>query len=254
MEINYIIRGSGFPFFFQHGLGGNISQPQELLDFVEGIQLISLDCRGHGKTPFDKAENISFDQYTNDLTSLADQLCIEQAIFGGISMGAGVALNLALQYPKKVKALVLVRPAWLDKPHPQNLDILKLLANLMEEGRGEELIRHKDFIGLEQVEYNTAQSVLKQLGREQPEYTSIIFKKMIADCPFSNLSELRELKIPVLILASKDDALHPYEIANSLKNAIPNSILIEVPSKYLHKYLHELIVGKEIIRFLSKVK
>ena len=39
-------------------------------------------------------------------------------------MGAGVALNLTLRYPQRVKGLLLVRPAWLAQPYPPNLDCM----------------------------------------------------------------------------------------------------------------------------------
>jgi len=38
------------PFVFQHGLGADISQPMAFFGKDRPFRLISLDCRGHGKT------------------------------------------------------------------------------------------------------------------------------------------------------------------------------------------------------------
>jgi pimeloyl-ACP methyl ester carboxylesterase len=54
INFHYKTRGSGVPFFFQHGLGADSDQPQALLQDVNGVRLISMDCRGHGQTPFAK--------------------------------------------------------------------------------------------------------------------------------------------------------------------------------------------------------
>jgi pimeloyl-ACP methyl ester carboxylesterase len=52
-----------------------------------------------------------------------DYLRLPQAIVGGISMGAAVALNFTLRFPERVLGLILSRPAWLDGPLPSNVRI-----------------------------------------------------------------------------------------------------------------------------------
>ena len=59
-------------------------------------RLLTLDCRGHGATePLGEEARLNFSAFADDVVALLDHLGIEQAIVGGISMGAGVALNLA---------------------------------------------------------------------------------------------------------------------------------------------------------------
>src|ERR687889_604426 len=43
-------------------------------------------------------------------------------------MGAGVALRFALAEPERVRGLVLIRPAWLDRPNPPNLAVFRMPA------------------------------------------------------------------------------------------------------------------------------
>ena len=66
----YTTTGKGFPFFFQHGLGANLNQPQQLLGKQKNVQLISMDCPGHGATPLPKGQIPSFNfHYNNDRSS-----------------------------------------------------------------------------------------------------------------------------------------------------------------------------------------
>ena len=121
ITFSYRETGSGTPFFFQHGLGGDANQTFNLFRPPPGIRLLTLDCRAHGQTPVGPPEKISLATFTNDLLALMDFLKIEKAIVGGVSMGAAMALSLAIAHPDRVLGLVLDRPAWLDGPRRDNI-------------------------------------------------------------------------------------------------------------------------------------
>jgi len=56
-----------------------------------------------------------------------------RAVVGGVSMGAGIALNFGLRHPDKTAALVLSRPAWLNESVPGNLAVYPKIAALVEQ-------------------------------------------------------------------------------------------------------------------------
>ena len=96
-----------------------ISQPAGIFPPMSGVRLLSLDCRGHGGTrPLGPRTSSPFSSFADDVAALMDHLGLQRAVVGGISMGAGVALNLAFRYPQRVVGLVLAHPAWLDSPRP----------------------------------------------------------------------------------------------------------------------------------------
>jgi len=249
---HYIIRGTGVPFFFQHGLGADCQQQQSLLKDLDHVQLISMDCRGHGETPLNYPNQVSFNQFADEVIDLSDYLNTGQFILGGISMGAGISLNIAIRYPERVRALILVRPAWLNKVHPENLQLLELLAKLINKQQGETVVNLKEYKELESKEYNTAQAILKLLARKQPEHTAYLLETMIADKPFQNAEQLRNINIPTLILCSYNDFLHPYHYGLILHENIQHSIIKEVPSRYLNNDLHEKAVLQEVKFFLNQ--
>jgi pimeloyl-ACP methyl ester carboxylesterase len=249
---HYIIRGTGTPFFFQHGLGGDCQQPQALLKDLDNIQLISMDSRGHGETPLNHPNQISFNQFADDVIDLSNYLNISQFILGGISMGAGISLNIAIRYPERVRALILARPAWLHKGHPENLHLFELLAELINKQQGETIVNLKEFKELESKEYNAAQAVLKQLTRKQPEHTAYLLQTMIADKPFQNAEQLNKINVPTLLLCSHEDFFHPYHYGLILQENIRHSIFKEVPSRYLNNDLYEKAVLYEVKDFLKQ--
>ena len=143
-KFNYIDQGAGLPLVFQHGLGGDVHQSESFL--VRGVRFLSFDARGHGQTT-GSLDRLSFSSFADDLCSLLKYLEINAAVIGGISMGAGVALNFALRFPNETLALILCRPAWLNEPLPKNLLLFPYIAKLIEhEGsvRGRRLFEASD--------------------------------------------------------------------------------------------------------------
>jgi pimeloyl-ACP methyl ester carboxylesterase len=98
------------------------------------LRVFSFDCRGHGlTTPLGPLERLAFSSFADDLRTILDSMAVDKAIVGGISMGAGIALNFATRNPDRVTALILARPAWLDRARPRNLEILRTISRLLRE-------------------------------------------------------------------------------------------------------------------------
>lgn len=70
-------------------------------------RVICHDQRGFGKTETD-GKPFSYWDCADDTVRLCDYLGIKQAVFGGMSQGGFVSLRVALRYPERVKALVLI--------------------------------------------------------------------------------------------------------------------------------------------------
>ncbi|MBK8050451.1 MAG: alpha/beta fold hydrolase [Anaerolineales bacterium] len=134
ITFHYLDEGDGLPFVFQHGLGGDVSGPAEVYRLQFGVRYVSMDARGHGATSaLGNPADFRFDVLADDLVALLDHLGIEQAVAGGISMGAGEALNLALRHPARVRGLILVRPAWLAEPSPPSAQILAQMGDWIQQ-------------------------------------------------------------------------------------------------------------------------
>jgi pimeloyl-ACP methyl ester carboxylesterase len=253
-KVNYKRSGTGRPFVFQHGLGSNLLQPQSLLSNLSGVELISMDCPGHGQSSLDTSVIPSFDYYTDKLVALLDQLGIKKAIFGGISMGAGISINMALRYPERVEALILVRPAWLDKISPQNLEILIDAAEKMQQAGGqEEFEQLAAFQVVQKSLPKAANSILGVFAKTQRTEIPTVLESMVRDCPFSDINQLNKLKQPCLVLGNEDDPLHPFEMAKIIQQYVKNSQLEKVISRYIDNEKHQIEVNQVITKFISKL-
>lgn len=107
IRIWYEERGKGPAILWAHGLGGTLHEWDETIAFFKkNYRVIAYDARGHGCSEVpDSPTAYSQDIMVEDLRGLMDALDIPQAIVGGHSMGANVALNFALQYPSRKASL-----------------------------------------------------------------------------------------------------------------------------------------------------
>lgn len=250
--LHFLESGEGYPFIFQHGLGANLHQAQGLLTGLNGIRLISMDCRGHGMSPLEVGHSPSFEHYAEDILRMMDSLNVERAILGGISMGAGISMRMALNYPDRVAALVLVRPAWLDQGSPENLAILLEAAQMMDaQTEKAEFEALPYMLALQESLPKAADSILGIFARDQQEDTAFVLQNMIQDSPFSELNTLNRLTQPCLVIANDKDPLHPYQIADEIARLIPGSQLNRVTSRYEEDATHRQEVRQAVATFIN---
>jgi pimeloyl-ACP methyl ester carboxylesterase len=252
IEFHYETVGFGVPFFFQHGLGADVSQPFALFQPPGGIRLIGFDCRAHGQTrPVGPSEKISIAAFADDLLSLMDYLRIEKAVVGGISMGAAVALNFALRYPQRTLGLVLHRPAWLDGPRRDNIAVFAFIAGLIRKyGPEKGLVLFKQsetYLRILAASPVDAASLASQFLHPRADETAVRLEKIPLDSPGFDRRQWRTIAVPVLVLANDHDAIHPLEFGVTLAGEIPGAEFKEVTAKSIDAERHR----EETQRFLA---
>jgi 3-oxoadipate enol-lactonase len=75
-----------------------------------GFRVIRYDVRGHGSTTA-PTTGYTWENYAADLADLLDQLDVDAAHVVGLSMGGGIALQFALDFPGRVLSLTLADSA-----------------------------------------------------------------------------------------------------------------------------------------------
>ncbi|MBM7844681.1 alpha/beta fold hydrolase [Herpetosiphon giganteus] len=108
LKLYYEVHGSGAPLFLLHG-GANPSDTfgPTLTELAKTHQVFAVHLQGHGHTP-DIDRPLRREFMAADVAALIELLGLNQALVMGYSMGAAVALQLAIQHPALVRRLVLV--------------------------------------------------------------------------------------------------------------------------------------------------
>lgn len=111
LKMYYEIHGSGEnpPLILLHGSFMTISNnwSEWLPELSKTRQVIAVEMQGHGRTR-DIDRDITAENLADDIAALLEHLEIENADVLGYSMGGGVAMQVAIRHPDKVRKAVIV--------------------------------------------------------------------------------------------------------------------------------------------------
>ncbi len=108
IEVAYRVLGEGYPLVMIMGFTGTMDawDPDAIEALSKKYKVIVFDNRGMGDTT-EGTKQFSIKQFADDTAGFMDALKIDRANVLGWSMGTNIAQELVLDYPNKVKKLVL---------------------------------------------------------------------------------------------------------------------------------------------------
>src|SRR5579872_315155 len=111
LKMYYEIHGAGFPLVLLHGGLSAIgtSFGKLLPDLADGRQVIAIEQQAHGHTA-DSDRPLTYRQMAEDTITLLSHIGVEQADFFGYSIGAGIAMEIAIEHPARIRKLVAATP------------------------------------------------------------------------------------------------------------------------------------------------
>lgn len=110
-DLCYEVSGQGPPILFLHGLGSCLQDWQfQVAEFSKDHQVVTFDLRGHGHSAKPRGP-YRMETFAADAVGLLRGLGIESAHVVGISLGGGIAFQMAVSFPSVVRSLVIVNSA-----------------------------------------------------------------------------------------------------------------------------------------------
>jgi 3-oxoadipate enol-lactonase len=108
IEIHYELHGTRGPVVLLiHGLGSSLRDwENQIAALATDYRVLTVDLRGHGQSSRKGAITIA--NFAADLKALLAALDFSSAHFAGISMGASVAFQVAVDYPELVDGLLII--------------------------------------------------------------------------------------------------------------------------------------------------
>lgn len=250
-------RGQGrCNFVFQHGLCGTAAQPSEVTSDRDDVQLITLECRGHGGSEAGDPERYSIAQFSDDVVAMIETLD-HPVVLGGISMGAAIAMRIAVKRPDLVRALVLARPAWVTASAPENMKANALVGELLSKFDAEEA--RTRFLETDLARYleknapDNVQSLIGFFSRYPLDVTSALLRRISTDGPGLDDAALSAISMPTLVIGHDDDVIHPLAYANELARRIAHSKLAIITSKVSSKDRYVSDFRHVLSQFLNQV-
>lgn len=227
--------GAGVPVIFQHGLCGEQSQTSTIMPKDGSYARWTLDCRGHGFSEAGDPEAFSIANFADDVLAMAQEAGLKKFVVGGISMGAAIALRIAVLHPEKILGLVLARPAWVCEKAPDNMRPNLMAGELLSANEPEaaraEFLASQMAGELQDNAPDNLTSLLAMFNREPIEVTSQLLIRISNDGPGVSEEDLQNISVPTLVLGTGDDFVHPLSFVDRLVSMIPLARRAEITSK-----------------------
>jgi 3-oxoadipate enol-lactonase len=205
VEIYYEANGQGQPFIFfsETACDGEIWKLFQVPEFSKDHRVIVHDYRGTGKSSKPSID-YSTRMFCDDAVAVLDELKVKDAIVLGHSMGGRIAQLLALEYPERVKKLILASTG-ASFPGAAGLP-LTMCKEMIEWGYQKYIRKHTIQVGF-----------TPNFVRSQPDRLEAFFQVRLANlCPVEfylrhvlarqghdTRGRLKDIRVPTLVMVGE---------------------------------------------------
>jgi 3-oxoadipate enol-lactonase len=221
------LHGEGPPVVLLHaGLTDSRLWEPQLRSFTQSHSVLRVDLPGFGNSPFE-TNPVSFRGAVRDAM---DTEGIDRAALVGVSLGGNTALELVLESPERVSALVLVGAGLPD--HEWSEEVTSFFAaeeEALERGDLDAAVDanlqmwfagpRRSLDDLDAVLRDLVGEMQKQAFRQQKGHEDVRMLRL--EPPASE--RLGEVKVPALVLTGDEDVADIHRIADRLAAGIPGA-------------------------------
>ncbi len=232
-RIAYAEQGAGSPVVLIHGIPTSNQLWRKVMpELAKTHQVFAPDLLNYGKSDKPADANVSIDAQSRLIVKFMDQLGLQSADIVAHDIGGGVAQLIAVNYPEKVRKLVLIDAVCFDSwPIPEFLPLQKagaeesmsleafskMMREFMPQGVHNKALMTDEVIDLYLAPWSSEagkKALFRNFRRLNPEYTLAI------------AGELKHLTNETLIMWAENDAFQKPACASKLQQTIPNATLI----------------------------
>ena len=222
--LSYEMDGDGVLLLFIHQVATDRRLWQRQWPYFRGrYRLITVDVFGHGKQAWHPQE-LSVEHEARRIQKLLQRLHTKEVFVIGVSLGAGVAVQVALNAPSLVQGLVLVSPWSHADEHLRGLlERLFRLAEAHSMGSHMDLLLRYVFPPAYLEQRLPEVDWLRRIGLEQE---AKVVASTWAACQGLDLrAELGQVRAPSLVIAGLNDLLTPPYLARAVAEGLVNGEL-----------------------------
>jgi 3-oxoadipate enol-lactonase len=230
-RLHFVVTGDDEPVtVFAPGLAQSIADTRPFGSAVQGTRVF-VDLRGHGGSAAPTAdEEWTYRALADDVACVADAHGATRAL--GVSLGAGAIIALLTMRPRRFERVVLALPGPLTSPrHDAELVVTDELAEAIEHGPGGDPSRIASaLVAMQPAAVRRRADVKLWARRHATELggrsgTARAIRTLPRETVLRSLDALADVTADVLVLAQRDDDVHPLAAAEQLASALPKSTL-----------------------------
>jgi pimeloyl-ACP methyl ester carboxylesterase len=253
-SLNYEVYGSGDRVLvWLHGLllDANLSRHLAKILAARGNRVVLLDLLGHGLS--DKPRHAGpnrMDLYAEQVLCLLDELGVDQAVLGGVSLGTNVSLLATVRAPDRVRGLVLEMPV-LEWAVPAAAMVF--LPLLLEVHYARSALRLVSWAAarLPSTRIGALDSFVNAAASGPDEIAAVLHGVLVGPIA-PTIDQRRAITAPALVLGHGIDLIHSFADAQRLARQLPNARLIRTRT-FAELWVRPGRLVSEISEFLDRV-
>ncbi len=220
VSLHYLDQGAGPSVVLIHSMASNIQHSWVDTGWMEQLRpsyrVVAVDCRGHGlSAKSDDPDFYTADKMADDVVRLLDHVGIGRVLVAGYSMGACVALNMAVRYGGRVRAMVIGGVSSRAYTEPPREDLERLV----------EILRADDARSFTDKAALFMRSFCLKNGNDPKALAAFSLHRR----PDVEQSQLASIRAPVLIMAGTKDAV--VQGVDDLAASIPGARVITLEGR-----------------------
>jgi 3-oxoadipate enol-lactonase len=231
--LSYLDSGQGIPVILIHGLFlDRTAFEHQIKAFAGRSRIIAIDIHGHGKSSV-LNQPISLDQMAEDFFDLVHQLGIQQAVWGGVSLGGMTSLRIAIRHPEAVLGLLLLNTnaasgAGKKVPSLDGLNAPLTLRFLWKTQFLKEQVLKAGLLGQTTL---ATKPDLQRIWLDKMKSISGISMKHLIEAVLSAgsiLEQLSSIHVPTIVAGGCEDTALSMSASQEIQQRICNSTLVQI--------------------------
>ena len=218
---------------------------------AQGNRVVLLDLLGHGRSDRPRqAGALRMDLYAEQVLCLLDELGVEQAVLGGVSLGTNVSLLTAAAAPERVRGLVLEMPV-LESGVPAAVGVYMPVLILAHYGRRVVRLLSRAARRVPETGVGALDSFVSAVASD-PDETAAVLRGVLNGPIVPTSDQRRAITAPALVLGHGMDLVHSFTDAERLTSQLPNAELMRTRT-FAELWVQPARLTDEISAFLNRV-
>lgn len=236
-------------------LSAKMWQPQIDSLTRENLRLILPDLRGFGANNY-FADIFTMEDVANDVAEMMNDLRIERALIGGLSMGGYVSFNLFRLYREKFAALLLFDTNFAADSEEKRQARFDLIQDVEQNGSSALVEKMLPNLICEFTKNHKPELVEKIISMFMEADTKAVvaaLRGMAARRDHSHI--LSEISVPTLLIFGEEDKITNLETAEKMKKEISNAALVKIPNAGHYSNLEQPeLFNDALVSFIKSVE
>ena len=215
------------PIVFIHGVGLDQNMWNSQINFLNNQSILTYDLLGHGKTPYSK-EEITLNDFSNQLDYLLKFLKIDKINLVGFSLGSLIAIDFTSKFQGRLKTLTLLGTTYKRTEEQRALVIERFEQAKLNKPISKQALKRWFTDKYLNDHPEIHDQFIKILTKDGEDHLNFLKAYKLFAYHQDNTDVIKNIKTKTLLMTGSDDSGSTVKMSKTLSDDLINSSFIEI--------------------------